>query len=591
MPAEKDLTVRVIDAVRWLGLPGVVLLAALLTDLAIIVPAAFDDLGPPGIDLWAVPGILGLTACALWARLRPGPAAFAGAAVLVISSVLIRYNHAPLYTTLLTHISFAETVAGCELVFYSVRRLKPGQAFAMVSSLVVACLIAVIGRGSNLTPGQLMESAVFGALLLGLSVAIGFQGRTEQQPTTVVKPRDPDSVSTLAREHWPIIGILSLMLFFELAAGFEGGGLRTLPIIVCSIGAALAALYSTRYPVRASVALAMVMAVSAVATPFLRLGTGYPIQSGIPITQVAAGLIAVVFLIRYAQQRSAWLCIGLLSTVVAGAVIINADPWGRSWRRMLDPERLQPYVVVAVLTLGIAVAIGLFLKSRDSERKQVVKSAVTDAQTSERMALARELHDVVAHHVTGIVVQAQAAKMVGEQSPQVALEALDRIENAGTEALAAMRRLVRSMRGDAPAGSTDYTEQATTDLAADLRNLVESSNHGVPTRLDLRIDRQLPHEVGRSALRLVQESLTNIGKHATGAELATVVAEINNGKLYLRITDDGHGTNQRPAGGSGGYGLIGMRERVELLHGELVAGPGPLGGWSVEVWLPLEGEE
>lgn len=375
---------------------------------------------------------------------------------------------------------------------------------------------------------------MFGALLLGTSVLVGAQGRAEQTVTAPPKPRDPSSFSTLARDQWPIIGILSFMLFFELAAGFEGGGLRTMPVILCSIVAAIAALYTKRYPVPASVGLAVVMALSAIATPFLRLGTGYPIQAGVPITQVAAGLIAVIYLIRYAPRRSAWLSIGLLSAVVADAVSINAEGWARSLR---SPERLQPYVVVSVLLLGIAVAIGLFLKSRDSERKQVVKSAVTDAQTSERMALASELHDVVAHHVTGIVVQAQAAKMVGEQNPQIAMEALDSIENAGTEALAAMRRLVRSMRGDAPAGNTDYTEQATTDLAADLRNLVESSNHGVPTRLDLRIDRQLPQEVGRSALRLVHESLTNIGKHAIGAELATVVAEINNGKLVSASAD------------------------------------------------------
>jgi signal transduction histidine kinase len=91
-------------------------------------------------------------------------------------------------------------------------------------------------------------------------------------------------------------------------------------------------------------------------------------------------------------------------------------------------------------------------------------------------------------------------------------------------------------------------------------------------------------------LRLVQESLTNVGKHAAGATSATVLAEVADGELHLRVSDDGKEQDRHPAGGSGGYGLIGMRERVELLHGRLFAGRGPEGGWRVEAWLPLEGD-
>jgi signal transduction histidine kinase len=234
--------------------------------------------------------------------------------------------------------------------------------------------------------------------------------------------------------------------------------------------------------------------------------------------------------------------------------------------------------------LGISVAIGLFFRARDSERIRVVEAAVTEAQTSERMALARELHDVVAHHVTGIVVQAQAAKMMGDKNPTLAMEALGRIEEAGTEALVAMRRLVRSMRS-----STDGTEQATTDLAADLRRLAETAHLGVPTELDLRIPPDVPQEVARSALRLVQESLTNVGKHAAAASRVCVLAEVAGGELHIRVSDDGRMRDPRPVGGSGGYGLVGMRERVELLRGRLHAGPVD-GGWVVEAWLPLEGD-
>jgi signal transduction histidine kinase len=112
----------------------------------------------------------------------------------------------------------------------------------------------------------------------------------------------------------------------------------------------------------------------------------------------------------------------------------------------------------------------------------------------------------------------------------------------------------------------------------------------VPTTVEFDLPPHVPQEVARSALRLVQESLTNVGKHAAGASGAAVLAEVSAGELHLRVTDNGKEQDQHPAGGSGGYGLVGMRERVELLHGRLFAGRAPNGGWRVEAWLPLEEE-
>src|SRR5690606_18376688 len=222
-----------------------------------------------------------------------------------------------------------------------------------------------------------------------------------------------------------------------------------------------------------------------------------------------------------------------------------------------------------------------------------VAAAVSDAQTAERMALARELHDVVAHHVTGIVVQAQAARMLAEQNPAVVVEALGQIEKAGTDAMKAMRRLVQSMRGDAPAGASEFSEQATSDLAADLRRLVDAGNHGVPTGLELDIPPDLPQEVSRSTLRAVQESLTNVGKHAENATKASVTVRAVDGELHIRVADDGTGGTRQRAGRpteDSGYGLVGMRERIDLLRGRLSAGPSAEGGWLVEAWIPLASE-
>ncbi len=569
-------------------MPAVVLLAALAFDLVFVTDAAFDDTGRRGIDLLLFPGIFALVFCALWAQKRAAVAAVAASVVLVAYTLVVRHFNIPTYSSVLAHLSIAEVVAGVEILFYAARRTRPGVAFAVITGLVLATLTAVSGRyyyGSE-PNGTMAQAMLFGGLLLGVTLLFAIPGRDR-----VAHPKNHEKLQKLNKlvmGQWPLIGMLGVALILEFSFAYESGA-HGFPILVCSIVAAIIAVAAPRRPADAMVALTAVMLLSALVTPFLRLRYDYPTPGGVPGTQVVAGMGMVVTLVRAVGLSKAASRITALSAVVAVASVLNATR--PSPRLMTDPDDAAGLAVIALLLLGISVAVGLALRSRDSERTQVIQSAITDAQTSERMALARELHDVVAHHVTGIVVQAQAAKMMGEKNPQVAVEAMGRIEDAGVEALAAMRRLVRSMRGDAPAGSSEFSEQATTDLAADLRTLIERSNHGVKTSMKLELPPNVPHEVGRSALRLVQESLTNVGKHASGAKEALVVAEVKENELHLQVTDDGREPQGRPAGGSGGYGLIGMRERVALLHGRLSAGRAPGGGWRVEAWLPLEGEE
>jgi signal transduction histidine kinase len=97
--------------------------------------------------------------------------------------------------------------------------------------------------------------------------------------------------------------------------------------------------------------------------------------------------------------------------------------------------------------------------------------------------------------------------------------------------------------------------------------------------------------MGRSVLRLVQESLTNVGKHAPDATTVHVRVATNTDSLHIRVSDDGRTRPANPVGGSGGYGLVGMRERVELLGGRFEAGPSGYVGWNVEAWLPLRKED
>ncbi|WP_240686784.1 sensor histidine kinase [Amycolatopsis suaedae] len=576
MSTATRLVERATAAARWLGPPGIVLLAALLVDLAIILPAAVDETGPVLRDLLFLPGVLAISGCALWARTQPLAAAFAGAATMMVSTVVVRLGDIPAYSTVLANVSFAETVAGFELVYLCVRGVRGGAAFVAVTMLVISGLGAVLGR--DMTGGDgyaVLRSGIFGLVMLIVAVAVGFVGRSPDRKS------DDNVITRLARAQWPLMGVMSLLLFFEVT-NQVGRGLVGIPLAMCSVAAAVLAIAASRWRLPAAVLLAGTFLVVGATVYLFGLGrTSATIPGSLPLTAVAAGIAVTIFLIRYESPPRAWGGIAAMSFGVAVAVIAN-----RTFR-----GDIQSLFIGACMLLGMAVAFGLFLKSRDSERKQVVKSAVAGAQTSERMALARELHDVVAHHVTGIVVQAQAAKVVAAQNPGAALEALERIELAGTEAMTAMRRLVRSMRGDAPIGSTEFSEQATMDLAADLRKLVDQASHGVPTEVELDLPPGLPQEVSRSALRLVQEALTNVGKHATGASLAHVSVRTAGDLLYIRVHDDGSTGSANPPGGSGGYGLVGMRERVALLNGRLEAGPSPEGGWLVEAWLPLEGAE
>lgn len=576
---------RATAALNWLGLPGVVLMAALLCDLIIIVATGITHM-TTALTSWAgtatqmhwlftiaiqVLGLFAIAACALWARDRPIPATWTGAAVLVLTTMLLRLANAIPHTALLTNMSFTETVAGVQLVYFCVRSTRGIRIVLTVTGLTVATLLTISERGTGWQHNGNAYRVAF--VLLVLAIILGLRARKP------VQQQEPGRISVRLRRHWLLVGMLTVALFLEVF--YTGtGNFFGLPILALSVGAAVAALFASRHPLAVGAVIAAIIAVSGLLF-FLGGLYPYPAVGGISFTQVVSGVAVVIFSIRYLVTRSATRIIGLLTLAVALAVLVNHLPDGI--------DVVSAYFLYALLLLGIAIATGLYLRTRDSERQRIVDSAVHDAQTAERMALARELHDVVAHHVTGIVVQAQATKMATDQdSPMV--HTLDQIEKAGTDALTAMRRLVSSMRRDGSDGSGEFQEHATTDLAADLRATVTSSGHRLPTRIELDLPAELPQEIARSALRLVQESLTNISKHASDATLAIVSAKTVDDALHIRVSDNGVEQREQSPEAGGGYGLVGMRERVELLHGTLSAGPGPDGGWIVDVWLPLREE-
>ncbi len=213
----------------------------------------------------------------------------------------------------------------------------------------------------------------------------------------------------------------------------------------------------------------------------------------------------------------------------------------------------------------------------EREREEEARRAVAEEQAR----IARELHDVIAHNVSVMVVQAAAGRDVFDAQPERAREALRSIEATGRSALAELRRLLGAIRQP---GGPSLAPQPTLAELDRLLDQVRSAGLEVTARVDGSIA-DLPQGVDLSAYRIVQEALTNTLKHGR-ASTASVVVRRTAGGLEVAVSDDGVGANGN--GASGGQGLIGMRERVVLFGGELRAGPGSRGGFEVRASFPLE---
>ncbi|MGI9119368.1 MAG: sensor histidine kinase [Acidimicrobiales bacterium] len=200
----------------------------------------------------------------------------------------------------------------------------------------------------------------------------------------------------------------------------------------------------------------------------------------------------------------------------------------------------------------------------------------------EREQLARELHDTVAHHVSGIAIQAQAGRTLASSNPTAAVEALTVIEGAASRTLADMRLMVSVLRaGEEPS-------LAPPPRVGDIGRLAEDGHDSLPVEVRLSgVLGDLRPSVEAAVYRIAQESITNARRHARHATGITVSIAGTGGRVLVTVSDDG---DSRPGGGrSSGYGLVGMRERASLLGGTLDAGPGPDRGWTVTASLPLTG--
>ncbi|MEU3785831.1 histidine kinase [Streptomyces sp900129855] len=300
-------------------------------------------------------------------------------------------------------------------------------------------------------------------------------------------------------------------------------------------------------------------------------------------------LLCLLFVaVRHCPPRWVLVC----SVLDAGALLVAParyfrPPW--AW----DEAGLL-YLAVALVFVLLVGGLAAYLRSLDYRRTV----AVDETRREERLAIAADLHDFVAHHVTGILVQTQMARMMAAAGPALPSAVpshgdagldpvLAGIERAATEALASMRRTVGVLRDTA-----DADRRPVGDLAA-VADLVEGfagPGQQVGLHRDPALPDDLPHEVQAAAFRVVQEALTNVRRHAADATTVTVRLRPrpDGDGLEVTVSDDGRGGSALPAEAhGGGFGLVGLRERVTALGGELHTGPMTDDhGWVVRALFP-----
>jgi signal transduction histidine kinase len=257
---------------------------------------------------------------------------------------------------------------------------------------------------------------------------------------------------------------------------------------------------------------------------------------------------------------------------VAGlAIILFAATMGFivGWTGVAD-------AIGGVAVLMSAFALGWAVRSQHDARER----GLEQVKSEERVLLARELHDTVAHHVSAIAVQAQAGRALAATSPSSPLEALEVIEAEASRTLAEMRAMVRVLRNKAPA---NYAPQPG---VVDLERLSGASPTGPRVKVTVTGDlAALPRAVDAAVFRIAQEGVTNALRHARNATLVDVRVAGDQSTVSVTVRDDGDAGPGSPDPDAG-FGLAGMVERALLVGGKCRAGPCPGGGWAVVATLP-----
>jgi signal transduction histidine kinase len=377
-------------------------------------------------------------------------------------------------------------------------------------------------------------------------------------------------LSRLAEEARRVLagpdGPLALALVLGLVAMLE------VTLYTDAIGSALIA------NLLATVPLAMSRTRIWLAAPLIVFGVLLAIGDPESTLTIAAVLGLVTSLYLFAvRYRWRW------SALLAFPFLVNAiEPLGGDEPGF--PGVLLLALVIAALVLGESQRErGEAVAERDESRRAMAESLQQQAEMTERARIARELHDVVAHHVSAIAVQAETARLTTEGMPEEGKAQLEAIGDTARDALGEMRRVLGVLRSDE---GTEADREPQPGLAR-LDELVDTAR---ATGTNVRLTQsgtpvQLPQGVDLCAYRILQEALTNARRHAPGATV-DVEIEFSDETLRLRVRDDGPGASAEQVDG---HGLLGMRERAIMVGGTLTVGPAEQGGFEVTAELPIPG--
>jgi signal transduction histidine kinase len=298
-------------------------------------------------------------------------------------------------------------------------------------------------------------------------------------------------------------------------------------------------------------------------------------------------LIALYTVASTRPRRDALVCAGLLEVVAVTALLLYAD--SRWWYDAIFVSGM----VAAALGLGLyfaarrAYLAELHDRAERLERERDQQAAL--AAAAERARIAREMHDIVAHHLTVMTTLAEAAVAASASSPEKATDVMRSVATTGRRALADTRRLLGVLRERDRTGAGSGADLQPVPDLGQLDVLIEQvRSAGLDTSLELRGQApDLPAGVQLAVYRLVQEALTNTLKHGGAGARASVRLSFVPGELRVDVNDDGAGSAAPATAGVGG-GLPGMRERIRAYGGDVQAGPRQPAGWAVSARLPLD---
>ncbi|MEU8257430.1 histidine kinase [Micromonospora inaquosa] len=380
------------------------------------------------------------------------------------------------------------------------------------------------------------------------------------------------------------VAVAALVVFLSLAAAVSqpGGWAAT----AVGSGMAVALLFRRTHPSAVTVAVAVLALIQVLA----RWG---------PLVYDVAVLIALYSVVKYGRRLRDGVLAGAVAAVgvlLAAVQTTNVNEW---WMTALWYALVTGAVWLAALNVRTRRLYVLSLEERATTLEREREAESRAAVAEERTRIARELHDVVAHSMAVMIVQADGARFMLDRDPAQARTAVKVVADTGREALEEMRRLVGVLRdagpagGDEPGGLTvaadpEHRRLALAELPDLLARFDDAGLHVRSTVTDA--PPALPPGLELTVYRVVQEALTNALKHAGVGARVEVVVSYTAGAVVVRVVDDGRGRPLVSPAPSGGHGLLGMRERVTVYDGNLTAGPRLTGGWQVEVRLPLPSE-